>query len=302
MNRKNQSSEKLPVLLMTYLKSDFLDKILLAIKNYHPPTLYIYVNQPKSNTEKKQVAKVQKILRSIDFNFRIEFIIPDTHLVVNDSFKSTLDTVFSKEESLIVLEDDTIPSQAFFSFCQRMINEYVHDESVGCVLGCNLNSVEVSDSYFHSSFALPFWGWASWSKVWFKYRSDNYYWLKHQKLILNRISNENRIFFRNCFDGNADGVNSWDIQWSLTLLANRLKTIVPGVNLIDNKGFVAEGISTAYKNSAFGQMSVHDLNLESLSIIDSNTFQKTYEDRLAQLVIEINENLKGQVKNRILNS
>ena len=65
----------------------------------------------------------------------------------------------------IILEDDCLPSQSFFWFCQEMLDHFRNDQAVGAICGFYSNELEYKPvaSYFFSRY-LRVWGWAGWRR------------------------------------------------------------------------------------------------------------------------------------------
>ena len=66
----------------------------------------------------------KKILDNISWDCKVEKLYSNENLGLKKRFKSGLDTIFSQEESLIILEDDTLPTVSFFRFCDELIETY----------------------------------------------------------------------------------------------------------------------------------------------------------------------------------
>ena len=47
-----------------------------------------------------------------------------------------IDWFFSKEEKGIILEDDCVPSQTFYYYCQELLDHYENNENVFSIGGC----------------------------------------------------------------------------------------------------------------------------------------------------------------------
>lgn len=288
----NRAENKVPVLLLTYRKKEFLGEILSAISVYNPSKLYVSVNNYKSLKEFFYVKGVKRVLKKTILPFEVEYIIHPKHLHINEVIPKSIDFVFMKEEKLIVLEDDIIPSSTFFSYCEALLGKYENDTKIGCINGCNLNAVDEQNTYFYSNISVPYWGWATWKNRWDKYRADNFYWKNNKKQISNMIGDENnRKFFTSCFDMNSTGINVWDVQWNLSLMANNFKTIIPGVCLTTNKGFVKNGVSTNYIESKFRNLKKEEISVDDIRKKHDESFVNSYEQLIILLIQEISNNL-----------
>ena len=74
----------------------------------------------------------------------------------------------------IILEDDCLPSQSFFLFCENLLNKYKDDLRIWHIGGTSTLNDEIllnNESYYFSNFN-HIWGWASWAKRWKMYDRD----------------------------------------------------------------------------------------------------------------------------------
>lgn len=282
------SKYKVPVLLLTYRKAEFLSEIFEMIEKYAPSKLYVSINNFKGINDFFDVKKVKKIIKGTSFPFEVELIPYEKHQRINDVFQKTIDYVFSIEKSLIILEDDIIPSLSFFHFCESMLLKHQSNKEIGCINGCNLNAVNQKDISFLSGISFPYWGWATWKEKWDNYREDNFYWNNRKNEILNQISEPHREFFTNCFDANSVNFNVWDMQWNLSLMAQGQKTIFPGENLTTNKGFLKKATTTKHKSTIFGNLPMKEISSHEHVVKNDKMIVAQYEKRVIQLVEEMN--------------
>jgi hypothetical protein len=70
--------------------------------------------------------------------------------------------VFEHVDRAIFLEDDCLPEQSFFGYCDEMLERYKDDQRVGFLAGSNLFGNEPNDGASYSFSRYPLiWGWAS---------------------------------------------------------------------------------------------------------------------------------------------
>lgn len=288
--------EKVSVALFTYRKIEFLKEILDLIGKYNPPYLYIFQNKHYNKAEKKIVSEVSDFLKNYNYKHSVVFVKQKKHLKINDHFYFSLNFAFNRTDRLIILEDDTIPSLSFFYFCELMLNKFNNNSEIGAINGNNLNSCNIESSYFLSSLALPFWGWATWKSKWELYRDDKSYWNFKEKEILLELSQENKIKIKEVFEQLSPESRfiTWDILWNWTLMANNLKTIVPGQNLVSNKGFYFKGSSTNYVKSSFSNLKTYEMG-NDLGLLSSQENVINYENAIISLSTEIQINQSPRV-------
>jgi hypothetical protein len=290
------NSTKLPVLLLTYRKEEFLDELLTVISNYEPSVLYVFHNLEKDHLEKDLVLNVKSKIDSFDYPHRIVRYQHESHLDINTSIRTAIDTVFEIEEKLIIIEDDIIPNQSFFTFCEKMLEMYKDDSEIGVINGCNLNAFKNRDGIFISNYTLPFWGWATWRDKWKLFDTENLNWKDVQEKSIGFKADKR---FLNYFFKNLDVKNtSWDVQWSMILMYYNQKTILPCTNLISNQGFNKKGTYTNYKKSAFNKLRNYDVEEFNFERVNDD-LEKKYQKKSSALLQEILINRKGRLYTKL---
>jgi len=157
---------------------------------------------------------------------------------------------FEAEEEGIILEDDVLPLQSFFRYCDELLERYRKDERVGLISGCNLimRQYTPQDSYFFSTYN-HIWGWASWRRAWKHYDTAMKDWPNwRDQGGLSKISNGNARFqryWRMTFDKVFAGkIDTWDYQWTFTCWRYGMLSALPAFNQTNNLGFCAEATHT----------------------------------------------------------
>ena len=79
-------------------------------------------------------------------------------------------------------------------------------------------------------------------------------------------------------------------------MANGKRCVIPGVNLVTNKGFVPEGTFTDYEHSEFNSLSLHDFDNDECEFKTDSYFQNNYEKKILALFKEISPSRKKNKK------
>jgi len=270
--------------LFTYRKPYFLDEIFQSIKKYSPPRLYVASNMHACNEEIATVKSIREIIESWRLPCEIVCLFRDNHLLINDSIHSGLDYVLGIEDSAIVLEDDTIPSQSFFSFCNKMLQRYQDSDDIGSVVGCNLGC-EDDDNAYIVPFAFVYWGWATWAKKWKMLRNTSLPWGAKNNNVADKLQDSTSIIIP--FLERIDERCTWDVRWGWQQAIHDMEVIVSGRNLIRNKGFIEEGSYIRFKDSIFSDMPTKDFESKYLDVKKCNHLSYSYEKASAELLSEI---------------
>ncbi|WP_422766831.1 hypothetical protein ACOX9X_11130 [Photobacterium leiognathi subsp. mandapamensis] len=157
------SSFNIPVALFIFKRKDSVLKILEVLAKVKPSKIYLLSDGGRNEDEKKIVDECRfAIEEAISWNCEIVKKYHTENVGVYSNIADGAKWVFSQEEKAIFLEDDNLPEETFFEYCECLLNKYRLDSRILWVCGSNyLEEVETSDnsSYFFTQNMLPC-GWA----------------------------------------------------------------------------------------------------------------------------------------------
>jgi hypothetical protein len=252
-------------------------EVFQAIRRVRPRRLYIAADGARPNrigeTEKVQAVR-DLLLTGVDWECDVRTLFRDTNLGCKLAVSSAIDWFFTQEEEGIILEDDTVPCDQFFSFCSELLERYRTDSRIAMIAGANFSerASMQKESYFFSRLS-QIWGWATWRRAWQLYDRDMASWPDFQSSgAFERLDIDPRIkaYVKPTFDlAAANRIDTWDYQWSYTVLSNKLYVAVPGANLVRNIGFDADATHThnfnSYPDMKYGSLPTPIVHSESVS-------------------------------------
>ncbi|MDL1966955.1 MAG: glycosyltransferase family 2 protein [Deltaproteobacteria bacterium] len=258
---------KTVVLFLIFNRSDTTKQVFEAIRQAKPPRLYVAADGQRVDKpgEAEKCEEVRRIATQVDWDCEVKTLFRDKNLGCKYAVSGAIDWFFENEEEGIILEDDCLPSQSFFWFCEELLERYLGDERVMQICGSNfLNGwLRNDDSYYFSQYG-PVWGWASWRRAWIYYDVDMKLWpeVKEKKIFLDFCDGKSEMSYRlNLYDKVFAGeIDTWDYQWGFAKIINHGLSVTPNANLISNIGFREDGTHVANGNSPFANMqalSVH---------------------------------------------
>ena len=257
---------KTAVLFLVYNRLDTTKQVFEAIRQTKPLRLYIASDGPKEGEAEKVQAVREYLTSRIDWDCEIKTLFREKNLGCRMGVSSAITWFFENEEKGIILEDDCLPSQSFFWFCEELLERYKDDMRVWHIAGNNFLNGYVRDpdySYYFSYYG-SIWGWASWANRWNKYDVEikSYPEIRDKKYLWDVFGNWPEAKFRTSnFDSTIDGFNTWDYQWNYARFINSGLSIVPNVNLIKNIGFGKNATHTHNKNDPRSRMPSCDIQL-----------------------------------------
>ena len=293
-----------PVLFMTFERPGTTKKVFESIRQAQPKRLYIAQNFPSSdNTEEiKKWKDVRAIIENIDWNCDVRKLYRERYLDVKTSVSSAIDWFFENVEEGIILEDDCLPSQSFFWFCQELLEYYRDDTRIMTISGTNFQfgKMRGEGSYYFSKYVHA-WGWAGWRRSWRHYDVDIKSFEKFK--TENRINNIFRIkqqqkYWTKVFQLVHEGkIDTWDYQWAYSCFINNGLCIMPNVNLVSNIGFGIDSTHTQDENSIFSKIKGEEIT----EIVHPEFVLANQEaDLFTSKVWFGNINIFNKIKNKVL--
>jgi len=257
-----------PVAFFIFNRPDTTERVFAEIAKAKPSKLLVVADGPRPDRpgEADRCATTRAIIEKVDWDCEVIKNYSDTNLGCKRRVSTGLDWVFETVVEAIVLEDDCLPSQSFFPFCQELLERYRNDTRVMQICGSNfLKGWKRDDNSYYFSKYGPIWGWASWRRAWRHYDVDIRLWpvVREKKLYENFCQNDDEAAYRiNIYDKLISGeIDTWDFQWGFAKMVNSGLSVIPSVNLISNIGFGGEGTHTvSAQGNTFADMEICDIS------------------------------------------
>ena len=239
-----------PVLLHLFNRPNMVVDLMEQIRGAKPNKIYISsdcarVDKPGEEdlvNESRTLA-----LKQVDWDCEVKTLFQNKNLGTRYAMTEAITWFFDNEEEGIILEEDCLPNQSFFSFCTELLAYHRNDSRIMHITGSNQqfgNKIGTA-SYYYSVFP-SIWGWASWRRVWEKYDSkmlllpefeeqkmfENVFF---EPVIINYLKHGIRLTYE-------DKNMTWDHQLAFTIVTNNGLCIVPNVNLVANIGVKKVGV------------------------------------------------------------
>jgi hypothetical protein len=242
----------IPIVIFAYKKYLTLQEVFQAVITYNTNKIYIVIDKANTIYDEEFNIKVRQVVGNLNKSVPCELILAPNHKGLIHIFDYALDIVFEKEKQAIILEDDTIPSPQFFIYCEQMLEKYKNNPQIGSIIGTNLGAMQDASNFCTVPIGMPFWGWATWADRWKSMPKDYSFW-DNFSLTKNYddLNASNLKPLLNSFDNNRKVPKSWDLKWAMYLLSKGMHCVIPGSNLISNKGYSNLATFTKIENSQF---------------------------------------------------
>lgn len=257
-----------PILFLVFNRPEHTQRVFDRIREVKPKRLFVAADGPRRSRagETDRCENTRAIATRIDWDCELKTLFREENLGCGKAVSSAIDWFFSEVEDGIILEDDCLPRDSFFSFCDQMLEFYRADASIMHIGGSNFQngSIRGDGSYYFSRLSHV-WGWATWKDRWQKY---DYSLHKYRDYPLKSLNKELLNLLKWVKSKHA---NTWDVQWLFSVWFNNGISVTPNVSLIENIGFDGgathtRGVPPWYRKMIYGE--ICDLKHPTSKLVD----------------------------------
>lgn len=249
-----------PILLIAYNRPDLTRRVFASIREARPPKLFVAADGPRpGEPQDLERCRLARSVIQVDWDCELQTLFSETHLGCGVGPSRAISWFFENVEQGIVLEDDCVPSQSFFPFCDELLDYYQSNDSIFAISGTNILG-QIKTSYsFVFSYLGGIWGWATWRRAWKMYDYEMTRWNDPEiRQRIFRLLGDKAQFeaISQTFDNRP---TTWDYQWLFTRLAYGGLSVVPAKNLVSNVGFGEQATHTLDASSNLSRLPTFDL-------------------------------------------
>ena len=278
-----------PVLLLIFNRPETTAAVFEQIKQIRPKYLFVAADGARKAKEGEAALceAVRKIvLQGIDWPCEVATLFRDENIGCKNAVSQAINWFFTKVDKGIILEDDCVPDESFFYFCEELLEKYKDDSTIISIGGTNLGYTFANDSSYGFSRIMNMWGWATWrrSAKMIDYDMRKWKQLPFKKLFLfSRIWDGKSLdinwinYWKNYFNITSSGkLNTWDYQWIFAQQYFKMLSIFPAHNLVKNIGFTENATHTVYPDHPIASLPLQTLEFP-LMHPDKKEIDKVYE-------------------------
>ena len=204
-----------PVLFIVFARPEYAKITFEAIRKTKPKKLYFYSNIARDEypDEIQRNTEVRSLINEVDWECDLQKYFRSDYVTAGVSIASAITWAFKTTDRLIIIEEDCVPAQPFFSYCNTLLEKYKDDSRICMISGNNYTEKAniTEDSYFFSKYG-HIWGWATWKRAWDKYGEENFIFELVSKLKFNDMYFDNNKYmffttseFRNIYNKKGEG-------------------------------------------------------------------------------------------------
>lgn len=283
-----------PILLLIFNRPDTTKKVFDRIRDIKPRYLYVAADGARDDRpdEKDLCSQTRDIVSKIDWECNLKTLFRDKNLGCKKAVTEAINWLFQNVERGIILEDDCLPSESFFYFCEELLEYHKDNERIMHIGGNNFQfgANKTKDSYYYSIYN-HIWGWATWKRAWLKYDVDVKTlpeFIRSKKIKKSFKTKQMQNFWLNNFGKvYQNQIDTWDYQWQYCICYNNGLAITPNTNLVANIGFDERATHTKSQNNA-SNLAVEDIDfplkhptkIKKFTKADNYTFYTIFEKKV----------------------
>lgn len=275
---------KKPIVFIIFNRPDTTAVVFEKIREYEPEKLFVIADGPRLHKAgEEQLCMETRSLIHVDWECEVTKIYSDVNLGCQQRIYTGLNTVFEQVEDAIILEDDCLPHDDFFYYCEELLDYYKENKKIMTIAGNNFQQAtfQLNESYYFSSYP-ECWGWATWKDRWNKIdiKLEKLDELKESAYFKELATDQFvKQYWLNLFERTKSReIDSWGYAWIFTSFYYEGLTVLPAKNLVSNIGYGDNATHTTEYNTLLANVPIHptDKPLKHAHTIAPNTNADLY--------------------------
>ena len=245
---KEKWKTTVPVYMNFFNRPEVLAEVFKAVKKAKPQKLFLACDGAREGNLKdiENTKKCKEIVSDIDWECEVYHNYSDINLGCGMRMYSGISWAFEYVDRLIILEDDCVPSQDFFPFCEDLLEQYKDDKRIHSISAMNHLGTYGKIPYSYLFGRMCCWGWATWKRSWqqveyeMDFLDDDHSMQCVEKKFpyyttARQIGNKRKNILKK-----GERLSAWAYQCGMSVALNEQLSIIPNVNLITNIGLTTE--------------------------------------------------------------
>lgn len=226
-----------PILIIFFNRENTVISLIEMLSKVRPSMIYLASDGGRDSFEHNHVLNIRKrVLEAIDWECQVHEKFNDTNLGCKYAVHSAIQWFFGNVSEGIVLEDDCVPSKAFFTYAKIMLDMYRDVSNIASIAARNeVLDFVTNEPIFCSKFFC--WGWASWADRIHNIDVETGYRRGSLKTLLTEVGYYEAQHLRGMHSLMLwNQVNSWAYSYDFAFRKQRKVHLIPPVNYVTNIG------------------------------------------------------------------
>ena len=234
-----------PVALTIFNRPHTAELVFEEIAKAQPRKLFVIADGPRHDRpdDAELCAAARTIIDRVDWQCKVFKNYSEVNLGCGHRQATGLNWVFRQVDRCIILEDDCVPDQSFFTFCEELLERFAQDQRIMHIGGWGPYSDRAGRSYsYFFSRCFSTWGWATWARAWKHYDFEMKLWpeVRDRRWLMN-VQGDCKWakYVQEKFDqvhAQAPNTSALDVQWVFACNSQNGFAIRPYRNLIQQVG------------------------------------------------------------------
>lgn len=262
-------SPDIPILFIIFNKTKETQIVFSAIRKQEPTYLFIASDGPRKGIEgeKEKCDAIRKwVLDNIDWECEVKTLFHEENIGCGRGPSEAITWFLDNVDEGIILEDDCLPNDSFFKFCEENLHKYRNNSNISIISGNNFQLVQpmpIESDYYFSIFPSSN-GWATWRRSWRGFDLDIKKWgtIDRSEFISFLFKEKKyKLWWENQFDWilQTRPTDMWDFQFHFHCMARKQLAVIPKVNLVRNIGYGVDATHSTDPNSYFANVPTMEL-------------------------------------------
>ena len=237
MSPDEEVSSEIPLLIVGFNRPHLISQLITAIRQEKPRVVFFAQDGARTGNETDQrlCEETRVTINEIDWECSLYTLISSENMGTKQRLTSAVDRVLRDFKSVIILEDDCIPTKGFLGWATQMSRHLENNSKIGMLSG---NRFDFTGATCTLSRFPRTWGWVTNRENWNGFKPDQR--LEIEKVKTAIAQNVKNPFARRHWYARysiaISDKHMWDVQWTIHLWTKNKKTLVPPVNLVSNLG------------------------------------------------------------------
>jgi hypothetical protein len=238
----------LPILIIFFNRPRVLEANLRGLAKFKPNKIYLAIDGPRKTSDIKLVKQCISIaFKIISWECEIFFYESKVNYGCDNFVPKAIDWLFSQETEGIILEDDCIISEDFYSFASILLERYKDNQQIMNISAANFQNRKWGGADYYFSRYPSNWAWATWARAWEKFDPEMKEWNRRGHSWLSNLLKDKRQYkyWVHFFNGLVSKKYTyWDAKWVYSIWISGGLSITPNFNLVSNIGFGKDATHT----------------------------------------------------------
>jgi hypothetical protein len=251
-----------PVVLIVFNRPGCTERVLECLARFKPASLFVVGDGPRATRQDdgELVKLVRKQFQRLPWPCDVQLNLSEENLGCRRRVTSGLDWVFRQVDEAVILEDDIVPGESFFPFCEELLDRYRGDHRIASISGTDFTGGRhrFPDSYAFSRYNL-FWGWATWRRAWALYDDSMSFMSEASdeaaRVVVRRTFRRwrERVYWNAVLRRVArEEIDSWGYRWLFSCWRAGMLGVQPMTSVVENIGTGDDATHTRHGTYGIG--------------------------------------------------